>query len=278
MSNQLVLAAVQTLQSELLTVVSVGLAADLAVSPVIVAGEPGIGKLNMLHGIAKGLDMEVADIRCTMLQGMDFLPILKNGEIVDSLPRIEMLDATLAKGRATMVILDDPAPEGYEMGHYAKRIIDHVTEVATAPVLLVISCAIPDVEPALALLSGSTGIHRAHIPTAILRMDRETTLGLIMQRGIPRDAAEGMLPQKDDKRAQPILLLGSLDHTGSKCGLRFFEVTVAKPYEHRVHVQVVAKPDQDDDAMFERGDVALRVTPNEYGDLECTTDDMEFVG
>ena len=52
-----------------------------------------------------------------------------------------------------------------------------------------------------------------------------------------------------------------------------------------MHVHVVAKPDQDDDAMnealdpmFERGEVALRVTPNEYGDLECTTDDMEFVG
>lgn len=252
---------------------------------MIVSGEPGVGKLNMLHGIAEGLDMEMVDIRCTALDGMDFLPVLKNGEIVESKPRIAILDTTLAKGRATMVILDDPTPEGFTLGRYAERIIAHVTEVATAPVLLVITCSIPDVEPSLQLLSAATGIHRAHIPTAILRMDRNAVVASFIERGIPREAAEEMLPSNDDKRPQPILLLGTLDHTGSKCGLRYFEVTVAKPYEHRVHVHVVAKPDQDDDAMnealdpmFERGEVALRVTPNEYGDLECTTDDMEFVG
>lgn len=283
MNTQIVIAAVQSMQSRVLDILSTGLAADLAVSPIVVAGENGIGVLHNLKGVAKGLEMEIVDIRCTALGGYDFLPILKDGEVVHEKPRIELLDTILSKDRASMIILDDPAADG--QSRYAERIAAHVMENATSPVLLVFTCRIEDLDDTVDLAVRTTGIHRASMPTAILRMDRDAGVACWMMRGLDQETAEAAVPAKDLSVREPVLLLGTLDHNGSKCGEQYFEMTVMEPYEHHVHFEVHARADQDDNAliealqpMFGKGSVAVRVTPDEQGTLVCTTDDMEYVG
>lgn len=283
MSTQIVIAAVQSMQSRLLGIVSTGLAVDLAVSPIVIAGEVGIGILHNLKGVAKALEMQIVDIRCEALDGYDFQPILRNGEVVKEKPRIELLDTILSKDQASMIILDDAATRG--QGKYAELIVAHIMENASSPVLLVFNCMIPELDETVDLAVRTTGIHRASMPTTILRMDRDAAVACQMMRGLDREIAEAVVPAKDLSVREPVLLLGALDHTGSKCGEQYFEMTVMEPYEHRVHFEVHARADQDDDAliealqpMFGGGSVAVRVTPNEHGTLVCTTDDMEYVG
>lgn len=227
---------------------------DLAIAPVILASQPGIGTSTMTRGIAEGLGMEFLDVRCNMISAHEFEPLGvldSGGAVIDHEPRLAWIHDLLAVGRPTLILLDEAMSTGPVV---VTGLLQQIVDAAKAPVIVVLHTSLANEEIALDAIQDGLGIHRAHVPTARLSYT--------------------------EKLSQPLLLVGSGGTTGSKCGERHFEITTYDPHEAEIRFTVYATPEQDDDALNEaldavwNGDIAVRL---EYvdGRLQCGSRDME---
>lgn len=247
-------AAQMALQSILLSTLSSALSFDLAVTPVILATDPGIGTNHMTRGIVEGMDMVYVDVRCEALSERDFAPMhaVVDGEVVETEGSLAFITEALSSGRNAFVMLDEALTTGRDV---VVGLLRKVADDARGNVIVALRVAHSDEEEALLAIAEGLGIHRVHVPTARLAYGRTV--------------------------AQPVLLTGLANLEGSKCGLRYLTMLTEMPFEAEVRFHVDAKPDQDDDALneaiypiFERGTTSAARLENVDGTLVCTTDDL----
>lgn len=246
--------AVMANQAILLRTVAQALTLDLAVAPLILASDHGIGANAQLKAICEGLGMQFSDIRCISFHGQDFLPVartLEEGEQTETAMIDNWLDGFFADARPSLILLDEAIVNGVGV---TVGILGRIAEKAKSPVVVALRGYLQDEQQMLTAISEGLGIHRAHVPTARLSLSRTVE--------------------------QPILLVGNCGHDGSKCGERYFEITTYEPHEADIRFTVMALPGQDDDDLNAdldavwNGNAAVRL---EYldGHLVCNAADME---
>lgn len=213
-------------QAILLRTVADTLTMDLAVAPMIVASEPGIGTSIALRGIAEGLGMKHIDVRCSQLDGTEF-DVIKEDSLEGCEGSLGWLLRDSYDGQRAFIVLDEADSVRKDILDKLLKQISHA-EVTTIVVLRVF---LDGEEQALAAINEGLDIHRAHVPTARIAVTRKVT--------------------------QPLLYVGELAHSGSKCGERYFSIIGEGPMDPEYNFAVFAKPDQSDDDMNEDLDAAF---------------------
>lgn len=245
-------------KTQLLSTLSEAMKADLAISPIVVASEPGIGTCTMIGQLANALGLNFIDVRCHALDPSDFapLPVIADGEVAQVPPRFKWIAEQLAKRQPALVLLNESLSSGTDV---PEGLIKQISDMASAPVIIVMNCTLPDHDEALRVVAAATGIHPALIPTCELSIDHVR----------PR-----------------VQIIGSMGLESSKIGERYVEIHSLIPYDHTMRLTIEALEGQDDDAMNEALDpfiqrnaivcVAFRRDPDGWPDA-ITTDDIALI-
>jgi len=253
--NAETVARIQLSNSVLLRAVSDALSYDLQIAPIVIASAPGIATANLLTAIARSMfGGNCVEIRCAQMHESELepQPVLRNGEIEMLKPSLSVVRNAISAELGSLILLDD-AVAGEAV---TRAVLAQIAREAVGPVIVAIQVSTSEEEQALRIVKDEIGLHRAHVPTARLAVDASRA-----------------------PVAQPVLLSGSMQLQGSKCGERYMEMYVAEPFDQDIRFTIVAKPDQDDDAMnaaiwTEDRDPVFARLEVVRGSLQCTTDDI----
>lgn len=231
--------------------------ADLAISPMVMALQPGVGGLTFVKAMAGALSHKLIDLRCAQLDPNAYELSSKLVEQtlvkVERVPGLTHVTQTLAAAHPTIMLLDEACDADATV---IKRVLDQVTRDAKAPVIVVFAVRLDQIDQALDLIAQGLGVEAPLVPLVRL--------------------APGVGGQP---RTTSITGWASLE--GSKRCERHLSIDMVEPYDHSARVTVIALEDQDDDDLtealsdrIEGGQVAMRVTIDGHGSMTCSTDDM----
>jgi hypothetical protein len=232
---------------------------DLAVSPMIVAAVPGIGASTQLHALAEAHHMAHLEFRLDQMTLQD-LPVLRNGEVVDTGPVPRDLLRIITGTRPALVIADFNHDIPDRLVKFIAAIVEHATTETVVALRTTVGrdehTGRDRVEAAYQAIAEGLDIHRAVVPACIMDLGRS--------------------PRR-------IRLIGQITGTISNRGERHCEMLCSEPYEHEVRLTINAEDDQSDDAFADAVDgacdaglVAVLATVDGDG-LNCRAEDISIL-
>jgi hypothetical protein len=195
---------------------------DLAIVPVVVTTQPGVGTTHVLQKLASGLEWNFLEYRFDMMDIMtDFgnVQVLDAGEVKIRKGMPEGLHSLLTGDKPAMVVIDF----SFQRPVLIDRMVTAIKETATVHTVVVFKT--------------HAGLKEFAIEQAGL---------LNVEKPLVRTVA-----MSADSTVQDVQLVGTVVHDGSKRGERYVDMTIQEPYEHSLKFTIIADEDQDDDAMNE---------------------------